>query len=87
MKHLLLESRHLLPHFLLLALRPTIIIIIINILLITLTCNADTWNGVMKSSSHIYCCHGRVALSKAYKYSRPVLSEWGLGLGGWGFKV
>jgi len=25
-------------------------------------------NGVIKSSSQIYCCHGRVALKKAYNY-------------------
>ena len=45
-------------------------IIIINFLFITLTCNAETWNGVTKSNSEIYCCHGRVALSKAYKYNQ-----------------
>ena len=44
------------------------IIIIINVLFITLTCNAGTWNGVIESSCQIYCCHGRVALSKAYNY-------------------
>ena len=43
-------------------------IIIINLLFITLACNAETWNGVIKSNSQIYCCHGRVALSKAYNY-------------------
>jgi len=26
----------------------------------------SSWNGVMKSNSQIYCCHGRVALTKAY---------------------
>jgi len=25
-------------------------------------------NGVIKSSSQIYCCHGRMALSKTYNY-------------------
>jgi len=30
--------------------------IINNFLFITLTCNAETWNGVIKSSSQIYCC-------------------------------
>ena len=43
-----------------------IIIIIINFLFITRTCNAETWNGVIKSSSQIYCCPGRVALSIVY---------------------
>ena len=28
----------------------------------------SSWNGVIKSNSQIYCCHGRVALSKAYNY-------------------
>ena len=27
-----------------------------------------SWNGVIKSNSQIYCCHGRVALSEAYSY-------------------
>jgi len=47
---------------------PPRIIIVFNFLFITLTCNAETWNGVIKSSSQIYCCHGRVALSKAYDH-------------------
>jgi len=34
---------------------PGYIIIIINFLFVTLTCNAKTWNGVIKSSSQIYC--------------------------------
>ena len=28
----------------------------------------SSWNGVIKSNSQIYCCHERVALSKAYNY-------------------
>ena len=37
------------------ALSRLVIIIIIKFLFITLTCNAETWNGVIKSNSQIYC--------------------------------
>jgi hypothetical protein len=30
----------------------------------------SSWNNVIKSNSQIYCCHGRVALSKASR-NRP----------------
>ena len=32
----------------------------------------SSWNGVIKSNSQIYCCHGRVALSKAKPYQQQV---------------
>ena len=67
-----------------------IAIIIIKFLFITHTCNgvikptilwlilSTIMNGVIKSSSQIYCCHGRVAASKAYNYYqlREVSSCW-----------
>ena len=46
--------------------RAPYIIIIISVLFIALTCNLPS--GVIKSNSQIYCCHGGVALSKAYNY-------------------
>ena len=50
----------------------TLIIIITNF---PLYCtHMSTFNGVIKLRSQIYCCHGRVALSKAYNYQVRQLS-------------
>ena len=43
-----------------------VIIIIISVLFITLTFTFQ--NGLTKPNSQMYCCHGRVALSRAYDY-------------------
>ena len=36
----------------------------------------SSWNGVIKSNSQIFCCHGRVALSKAYNCYQPGVKLW-----------
>jgi len=55
-----------------------IIIIIIHVLFIALT----TLNGAIKSSSQIYCCHGRVALSKTYSCYQLRKLSWAEQVGG-----